>query len=181
MSSQSGTGKSQKSSTIFCQRQLNHRYGDPSPSNLTKDINGDVQQDDHLAAPAPPSILCPQSSPLPNDLTYDISRLQCSEWVDLAALASCAVSKLGKERCVGISELGPSFPPSLISISIFLFSYFLFFYISALSSEYDSGRLGCNLIYCYYLRCTNHLFLRFLLCSCSSDHFSLSKITHWIE
>lgn len=124
MSSQSGTGKSQKSSTIFCQRQLNHRYGDPSPSNLTKDINGDVQQEDHLAAPAPPSILCPQSSPLPNDLTFDISRLQCSEWVDLAALASCAVSKLGKERCVGISELGPSFP-SLISISIF---YFLFFF-----------------------------------------------------
>lgn len=117
MSSQSGTGKPQKSSTIFCQRQLNHRYGDnadPSPSNLTKDVNGDVQRDDRLAAPASPSILCPQSSPLPNDLTNDISRLQCSEWVDLAALASCAVSKLGKERCVGISELGSSFPSSLL-------------------------------------------------------------------
>lgn len=115
------------SQSIFCQRQLNHRRGDnadPSPNNLTKDVNGDVQRDDHLAAPASPPIsrtLRPQSSPLPNDLTYDISRLQRSEWVDLAALASCAVSKLGKDKCVGISELGTNFY-LLISILSFIFA-----------------------------------------------------------
>lgn len=110
MSSQSGTGKSQKSSTIFCQRQLNHRRGDntdPSPAILTRDLNGGV---DHLATPASPPMSRPDISQLPSDLTYDISGLQHSEWVDLAALASCAVSTLGKEECVGISELGSSLP-----------------------------------------------------------------------
>lgn len=114
MSSQSCTGKSQKSSTIFCQRQLNHHHGDnadPSPVNLSRDINGG---DDHLPVLASPPISRSQSSQLPSDLTYDISCLQRSEWVDLAALASCAVSKLGKEECVGITELGSSLPSSHI-------------------------------------------------------------------
>jgi len=41
-----------------------------------------------------------------DDLKYDISRLQRSDWVNLEGLATCATSRLGKEKCVGISELG---------------------------------------------------------------------------
>ena len=52
----------------------------------------------------------PQKQQLPSaprdDLKYDISRLQRSDWVNLEGLATCATSRLGKERCVGISELG---------------------------------------------------------------------------
>lgn len=128
MSSQSGTGKSQKSSTIFCQRQLNHRRGDnedPSPVDLTRDVN---IGDDNLASPASPPISRLQRFQLPSDLTYDISCLQRSEWVDLAALASCAVSKLGKEQCVAISELGSNLPSPHI----------LFHFLFACTAQYTS-------------------------------------------
>ncbi|RPB01098.1 hypothetical protein L873DRAFT_1788419 [Choiromyces venosus 120613-1] len=46
-----------------------------------------------------PSVSC-------NNLKYDLSRLQRSDWVNLEGLATSAASRLGKEKCVGISELG---------------------------------------------------------------------------
>lgn len=137
MSSQGGV-KSQKSSIIFCQRQLNHHRGDNAdsgPSNLIQDVNGDVQRHDHLADSISRTLRS-QSSPFPHDLTYDISRLQRSEWVDLAALASCAVSKLGKAKCVGISELGSN---SWSSIPPIFYFFFLVLPKLSLLQRYDSG------------------------------------------
>lgn len=113
MSSQGGGN----SSTILCQPQLNHRRGDNLDSGLNGviiDLHGDngttTRRDDSLPAASLRDITRstqPPNSP-PHDIESDIERLKKAEgtnW-DLKALTLCAAHKLGKEKCIGICELG---------------------------------------------------------------------------
>lgn len=83
---------------------------------MIKDLSSDnsiaTRRDDSLAASLPITrSLRPQTPPPPqdltHDLTHDISLLEKTSW-DLKALALCAAQKLGKEKCIGICELGTS-------------------------------------------------------------------------
>ncbi|KAL7273106.1 hypothetical protein RUND412_004065 [Rhizina undulata] len=112
MSNHSG-GQPQRTNRQHQQQQSFIRGSESASSRIPEIHGGGLRGDNHVAAfshGSPPDTTRPpprnRRLSLPRDLRYDISRLQRSDWVNLDALVSCAVSKLGKEKCVGISELG---------------------------------------------------------------------------
>ena len=100
MPDQPGSGGKPQESNIYRQTQ------GPGPSSSILTI-GSAYRDRPAGALVPGPISHPQESQqVSSDLKCDISCTPYCERVKLEGLASCAALKLGKDRCVGISELG---------------------------------------------------------------------------